>query len=1420
MLAALLAAVGCAASGSAAQAQASNIDTAQPTYLTSNLGTTVNPVFQGGVLKVDQANGSYAQSFTLAGSGANTLDQGGLSSTFTGTFSDAVNGVPGALSFVNSGVGGGVTLSGASSYSGTTTIGDGVNLLLSSNGSLDNSIVNLTGATAMFDVSGATAGPRISGLSGVVGSRVRLGAKGLTVNHVTATIFAGQISGSGASAFTKTGAGIQILSGVNTYTNPTSITGGVLALSGAGSIASSSSVDVGSGATLDISATTAGASVARLTGSGAVVLGGQILTLTGAANDTFSGVISGSGGLTIAAGSQTLTGVNTYSGQTTIASGATLSLSGAGSIAASSGVAVNGTFDISAAPVGATTGSLSGNGHVILGGETLTIAQGSGTFSGDIAGTGGLVVTGGTQVLSGVNTYTGGTTVAGGVLILSGGGTLGAANAPLTVTGGTLNLGGTSQTVGTFTMDGGVVTGGSLAASVFDVRGGTIDASLIGNGTLVQSGLGTTILSGANSYTGGTIVMSGVLTLAGSGTLGAATGPVNLMGGILDLGGTTQTTGVLTLDGGALIDSGGQGRLDAAAFDVRAGAIDGVLGGAADLTKSGSGAVVLSAVNTYTGATTITGGALALAGPGAIAASSRVDIAANARLDISGADAGASITRLSGAGAVLLGGRTLTLANASDTFSGVITGPGGLTIAGGHETLTGANSYSGATTIAGPATLSLAGTGGVAFSGVIANGTFDISATSAGASAVSLSGAGRVVLGGETLTLTNASGRFDGVISGAGGVTVQGGGEVLTGANSYAGGTRITNAAVGVTADAALGAAHGQVILDGGALVFFHDLSSARSIQVTAGGGAIRADGVTVGLSGPIALGGDLSFHGAGATEFTGVARGAGTLSITEGVFFHNGEVSAQGVIVGRAATLRGAGVITAPVIVSGTLAPGNSPGTLTVNGPVILQATATSVFDIDGAGTGAGAGNFSRLVINGASGQLTAGGVLVPRLRGITGSASNTFTPAIGQQFRVVSAAGGVAAGSSFSGLVQPEGLAAGTRFDALYVAQGLSLVATPAVYGDLSSAGLAQTANERAVGASLDASRPEAGIRITSDQAGVYYPLYSLSATEVSGGLDALSPDIYADSLMTARQAWGQGSTAVADQLAGRRGAPGVARSAASDVTVWGDAFGQATKFSGPGTDAQASIGGLIFGVDRAFGGGLIGLTFSIDDVRTTATGGDHAEGQMFQTSTYGGLHRGRGFVDWNADYLRMDQHITRAGGPFGTPAKGSDRLEGAGVQVNAGLDFVVRQWLVEPTVGLSKLHLWSTAANEAADSAMAEQIDGEGNDSLQTFTGVRLARAVRLTSDDIALQIRGFAGWSHELEDIQAEARGSLVKLGGPAFTVTSAPTGRDAVKLGASFSAQITPTVTAYGAYEADLARHRESQRVAVGVRALW
>src|SRR5690606_19838988 len=161
---------------------------------------------------------------------------------------------------------------------------------------------------------------------------------------------------------------------------------------------------------------------------------------------------------------------------------------------------------------------------------------------------------------------------------------------------------------------------------------------------------------------------------------------------------------------------------------------------------------------------------------------------------------------------------------------------------------------------------------------------------------------------------------------------------------------------------------------------------------------------------------------------------------------------------------------------------------------------SATYQVEIDGAGTSMGAGNHDQVVVAGSS--FVAGGRLTPVLRGISGAATNSYTPALGQTFQVVSASGGVA--GRFASLVQPAaGLAAGPRFAVIYAPTTVTLAVTPASYADLAVAGLAQSDNQRAVGAALESFRPAAGEQGST----LFDALYPLPAARIGPALDQLS-------------------------------------------------------------------------------------------------------------------------------------------------------------------------------------------------------------------------------------------------------------------------------------------------------------------------
>ena len=295
---------------------------------------------------------------------------------------------------------------------------------------------------------------------------------------------------------------------------------------------------------------------------------------------------------------------------------------------------------------GITVGALSGSGTLDLGGQGQStsgivsfqggVVQGgtltetgaaafdarSGNIAAVLAGTAGLnKSTAGMVVLSAMNTFTGTTTVSGGALLLAGGSnTLGTAGG-ITVSGGTLDLGGQGQsTSGAVSFQGGVVQNGTLAetgAAAFDAQSGSVSAVLAGTAGLNKSTTGVFVLSGSNTYTGGTNILAGKLQLSGNNvlsTVGGITVGAPSGSGTLDLGGQGQSTSGLVSFQGGVVQDGTLTETGAAAFDAQSGAISAVLAGTAGLNKSTTGTVMLSAMNTFTGTTIVSGGALLLAG--------------------------------------------------------------------------------------------------------------------------------------------------------------------------------------------------------------------------------------------------------------------------------------------------------------------------------------------------------------------------------------------------------------------------------------------------------------------------------------------------------------------------------------------------------------------------------------------------------------------------------------------------------------------------------------------------------------------------------------------------------------------------------------------------------------------------------------
>lgn len=219
-----------------------------------------------------------------------------------------------------------------------------------------------------------------------------------------------------------------------------------------------------------------------------------------------------------------------------------------------------------------------------------------------------------------------------------------------------------------------------------------------GTGGLIVKGAGTTFLTNANTYSGGTFLNGGTVEASADNNLGAASGGLGFDGGTLRFGSSFATARTISLSaGGGTIDTRGN-----------TATLSGAISGAGGLTIVGGGLLNLTGTVGYTGATDIQAGTLALSGTASLANSSVV--VANGVFDVSAvAGSTTDIRSLSGGGVVEFGASQLFITDASDSFSGTLQGTGGLTLRGGAQALTGNSAaFAGASSVEG-GTLSVNG---------------------------------------------------------------------------------------------------------------------------------------------------------------------------------------------------------------------------------------------------------------------------------------------------------------------------------------------------------------------------------------------------------------------------------------------------------------------------------------------------------------------------------------------------------------------------------------------------------------------------------------------------------------------------------------------------------------------------------------
>ena len=1199
-------------------------------------------------------------------------------------------------------------------------------------------------------------------------------------NSPTTATYADVISGDGS--LSKIDDGTLILTGANSYTGGTTISGGTLQ-----------------------------GDTTSLQGN---IVDNAALVFNQNTTGTFAGAVSGTGTLTQSGtGTLILTGANSYTGGTTI-SGGTLQ--------------------------GDTTslqGNIADNGALVFDQNT------AGTFVGAVSGSGTLTQSGtGTLTLSGTNSYTGGTTISGGTLLgdttsLQGNIVDNAAlvfdqNTAGTFAGAISGTGSLTQSgSGVLTLDG----NSSAYAGATEIQsGGLIIGSVTGNG----AALGGNVIVDSGASLGGDGIIGGNVDVLGGAHLGHgdSIGTLSVNGNL-----TAAQGSVLDFDFGA---PGAKFAVFGAGDSVKVGGNLQLDGTTLDVTDAGGFGAGLYNLFTYAGTLTETNGGITLGSTPAgdtlmiqnLTGSKQINLVnasglildfwngnglataaqmgggsgtwsitspnwTDANADVSGpvqpqrgfaifGGAAGTVKVDNSAGAVsatglqfasngyTLTGDTLTLvgnggavpairvgdgsaagAGYTATIDNVIAGTAGLDKTDlGTLVLTGANTYSGGTMITGgmlsvSADANLGDAGGAL---TLDGGTLAVTGTTFHATTrnITLGSAGGgfdIADAGNTFTVSKA-------MSGSGGLTKLGDGTlILSGANSYSGGTTVS----GGTLQGDTTSLQGNITVN--AALVFNQITDGLFAGTLNGNGSISLSG-----TGTVLLDGNNTFTGNTVVQ-------AGTLEVGDGnssTAFLGGNVQ-----IDAGGTLRGHGSIGGNVVNEGTLWPGGSLGTLHIGGNYTQNAGGMLTIDA---------------MPNGQADELIVGGKASLGGSAIALESSGNWMPIT--NYTILTADGGVTGqfASASSSLV----------FLTPVLSYTANAVDLSLQRNDISFGSVAQTPNQRAV----------AGV---ADSLGFGNPVYSalttLDAATAQHAFDQLSGVIYA----TTSSALIDDSRYVRDAI--NRHLLGVnndgADAATTDgVSAWTSAWGHGghndDDSNVPGL--QANDSGLLVGADLPLGadarlGAVLGhgqnsiQSNGVDS--STHVLGDHAG--LYGSSTFGAFVLRAGAV---YSWQRVSDSRSVAFGTYSDWLTSENHAQTAQAYVEGGYQFNLSpSQQLEPFVNLARVRVHEDALQESGGAA-ALAVAGSSTSVNTAALGLR---------DTLSLDA---AGGIHAHASLAwQQAWGGLTPIttmrfvdGGDSFAIAGVPVAQHALDADLGIDFKVASHVTVDASYLGQFASKVQDQ----------
>ncbi|MBN8535102.1 MAG: autotransporter domain-containing protein, partial [Rhizobiales bacterium] len=1050
---------------------------------------------------------------------------------------------------------------------------------------------------------------------------------------------------------------------------------------------------------------------------------------------------------------------------------------------------------------GANNGSAFGSGFFLHGNGALVFNPGTSetrTISDVIADQTGNGGTGANAGSWSITKNGAGTLVLGAANTFSGGATLNAGSLRL--------LNNTSAGTGAITANGSVISYGNgvTLSNPVTLNSNTTQVEVLGTDSATQSGVisetggarplekigtGTLTLNAANTYTGTTNVSAGTLRLGAAGSLASGSNLTLANGATFDLNGRTQSFGAVNGAAGSFLTLGA-GALTLGAGNATS-SVASVISGTGTLTKTGTGTLTLSGNNNYSGGTVISGGRVILNNIAGLGTGTAGFSGGSLHSNVSGTLANnlslgsGSDTRLSAStgqtvtltGALNWGGggtSTLRFGSPSDqgTFvwtipSGTLTDPVGTTRIIAVE---------GGTLRAGNGVLSAATAFQNMTTRIDAGATLDFNGI--GSTIRNLQGAG---------TLTNSvntfiqSGNFSGTITGAGSIstnfltTL-----ILSGNNTYTGTTTISGATtrLEIGAGGTTGTLGTGNVINNGQLVFNRS-NTYEVANVISGTGSLTQNG-----TGTLNLSGNSTYTGATLVN-------AGTLRV-------NGSIgSSSGVTVAAGASLGGNGTLPS-LTINGTLAPGNSIGTVTVNGNLTLGAGSTTEIEVEGS-------TADRINVTGTanlSGNL--------RLVGL-GGAYRFNAP-----YTILQAGSRV---GTFNTTTTVGNFGIGVVPSISYIGARVDLTLTPAVLTTVLGGGTpgAPVASATPLNPASVANAIDRAVRAGTD-VGAFFPIFNQSSVgALTEALGQVSGEVHSALPALAFEATTRFHSAMQDpHVAGRDGKPSAPRGSgpgqigrrhyrlwASADGIYGVAHGNASIGSQRRNDRY---GGFHAGVD-------LDLTPQI--IAGLALGFGH-----------GHAHLAHGYGRMDTGFIHLGTHVAASFGAFSlrasaahswTESRTSRHIPVFGASATAKYKASIWSGRVEGAyalldhAGVTVAPFLALAASSTRNDRFLENsvinaisvIGGQTNrNSVRAEAGLQIAYRTTLSGMSLSFDTR--LAYAHSLAH-EIRSTHTLAGLSGQTFTIRGAKPDRAAALLSAGATLALSDRTTLSLRAGAELAR---------------